>query len=85
MKKLGFLVMFLCMTATSAVAGSLFTSIEERTSHLKEQLAGNNSYHANLAREFAKIADEEKSQHDIDVARYFMNMAEEHAKLAGGK
>ncbi|OIO67092.1 MAG: hypothetical protein AUJ56_11005 [Zetaproteobacteria bacterium CG1_02_49_23] len=85
MKKLGFIAVLLCMAAMPAHANSLFASVEQRTALMKEQLAGNQSYDAYLAKEFARIALEEKDQHDIDVARYFMGLAETHASKAGGK
>jgi len=59
-------------------------SIESRTEALNAQLQGNNSYHAHLARELASVAQEERDQHDLNTARAFMNMAEEHAAQAGG-
>jgi len=59
-------------------------SIESRTEAINAQLQGNNSYQADLARELASVAQEEKDQHDVNVARTFMNMAEEHAAQAGG-
>ena len=61
-----------------------FDSVEDREARINEQLKGNNSYHAHLARELASIASIEKGQHDIGVARKFMDMAEEHAAQAGG-
>ncbi len=67
----------------AAFAG-IFDSIETRQANLEKQLAGNNSYHAWMARELAEVAVDEKSQHDLDVARKFMNMAESHAARAGG-
>ena len=59
-------------------------SIESRTEALNAQLQGNNSYHAYLARELASVAQEELGQHDLNTARAFMKMAEEHAAQAGG-
>jgi len=69
--------------ALPAAAFSL-DSVDDRAEALNAQLQGDSSYHANLARELADIASEEKSQHDTAVAREFMNMAEEHAEQAGG-
>ena len=85
MKKLGFITVLLCMSASPAFAGGFFTSIEQRADHMNAQLEGKNDYHAYLAKELADIAMEEKSQHDISVARYFMSMAEDHASQSGGK
>ncbi|EAU54804.1 hypothetical protein [Mariprofundus ferrooxydans] len=62
----------------------LFTSIEERSDAITAELQGNNNYHANLARELASIASEEKGQHDLGAARVFIKMAEEEAAKAGG-
>jgi len=59
-------------------------SIESRSESSNAQLQGNNSYHAQLARELASVAEEEKGQHDINTARTFMNMAEDNAAQAGG-
>ncbi|MDX8408395.1 MAG: hypothetical protein R8L58_08425 [Mariprofundaceae bacterium] len=66
-----------------AQAGA-FDSVDDRETRLNQQLQGNNSYHAHLARELASIASIEKGQHDIGVARKFMDMAEQHAARAGG-
>jgi hypothetical protein len=62
---------------------SWLIGVEERGEKLEAQLEGNNSYHAHLARELSAIASEEKSQHDIEAAREFIKMAEEHAAKAG--
>jgi hypothetical protein len=62
---------------------SLFTGVDERGTELEAQLEGNDSYHAHLARELSAIASDEKSQHDIEAARTFIKMAEEHAAKAG--
>ncbi|MFQ5345573.1 MAG: hypothetical protein ACE5DZ_06395 [Mariprofundus sp.] len=59
-------------------------SVETRAEALRAQLEGNNSYHAHLARELASFAEDEKGQHDIIVAKSFMNKAEEEAAKAGG-
>lgn len=67
----------------TAQAGA-FDSVEDREAQLNQQLKGNNSYHAHLARELAAVASAEKAQHDTGVARRFMDMAEEHAAKAGG-
>jgi len=60
-------------------------SVEDRAAALNAQLQGNNNYHAHLARELASFAEEEKGQHDITVARSFMEMAEKEAAKAGGE
>ncbi|MDQ6991856.1 MAG: hypothetical protein Q9M31_00135 [Mariprofundus sp.] len=62
---------------------SLFDSVDDRGDKITDQLQGNNSYHAHLAREFAMIASSEKSQHDLGVAKCFIKMAEEEAAKAG--
>ncbi len=84
MKKISLLAVAMLMCAGTASAGAWTDSVDERADALTSQLKGNNSYHAHLARELADVAMEEKSQHDIDVARAFMNKAEEHAAQAGG-
>lgn len=83
MKRLLFLAA-LCTAASPAMAGALFDSIEDRAEAVKQQVKGKNDYHAHLAREYAKVADEEKSQHDTGVARYFMTLAEQEAAKSGG-
>jgi len=77
------LTLSLLAFALPAQAGA-FSSVEDRQAQLNEQLKGNDSYHAHMARELAKVASDEKSQHDINVAKKFMDMAEEHAAQAGG-
>jgi len=68
-----------------AMAGLEFISIEDRAESINASLEGNHSYHAELAREFANIAEGEKAQHDLGVAKEFMKMAEDEAAKAGGK
>jgi len=70
--------------ALPASSAGFFTSIEDRADVMNAQLDGKNDYHANLARELADIAQEEKAQHDIGVAKEFMSMAEEYAAQSGG-
>ncbi len=72
------------MALSQAAYAGMFDSIETRQANMEKKLAGNNSYHAWMARELAEIAADEKSQHDLDVARKFMDMAESHAAMAGG-
>jgi len=81
--RLTILTFSLLAFALPAQAG-VFDSVDDREAQLNQQLQGNNSYHAHLARELASIASSEKSQHDIGVARKFMDMAEQHAAKAGG-
>jgi len=84
MKRLTLLAAAMLMCVGTASAGSWTDGVDGRADALEIQLKGNNSYHAHLAREFASIAMEEKSQHDICVARAFMAKAEECAAQAGG-
>ncbi|MDQ6998713.1 MAG: hypothetical protein Q9M17_08360 [Mariprofundus sp.] len=70
--------------AIPASSAGFFTSVESRADAMNEQLGDKNDYHANLARELADIAVEEKAQHDTSVAKAFMSMAEEHAAQSGG-
>jgi len=65
--------------ATLANAG-----VEDRATELHAQMKGQHNYHAYLARELANVAEAELGQHDINTARSFMEMAEEHAAKAGG-
>jgi len=75
----------LCLLALGAFSlPASAASIESRTEAINAQLQGNNSYHAHLARQLASVAQEEMDQHDLNVARTFMNMAEENAAQAGG-
>ena len=62
----------------------MFSTIDDRANHISAQLEGNNNYHAHLARELAKVAVEEKGQHDVTAALEFIRMAEAHADQAGG-
>ncbi|MBL1352247.1 MAG: hypothetical protein COA61_002765 [Zetaproteobacteria bacterium] len=81
MKQVSLYLIAMCMAASTASAAS----IEGRTASMESQLKGNHGYHAELARELASIASEEKYQHDTDVGKAFMRLAEEHAQKAGGK
>ncbi|MDQ6976371.1 MAG: hypothetical protein Q9M22_07395 [Mariprofundaceae bacterium] len=82
MKRL-FLLTALCCLATPAVAGVLFDSVEDRAAAVSQQVAGHHDYYAFLAIQFADIAEEEKSQHDIAVAKYFIGQAEQAAAKSG--
>jgi len=84
MKKISLLAAAMLMCAGSASAASFATGVEARADALDAQLKGNQSYEAHLARELANVATEEKSQHDIAVARAFMDEAETYAAKAGG-
>jgi len=83
-KKMSLLAVAMLLFAGSASAASFAVSVDERADALETQLKGNNTYKAHLARELAGVAVEEKSQHDITVARTFMSKAEEYAAQAGG-
>ncbi len=84
MKKLSLLAVAMLMCAGTASAASWNESVDDRADALKAQLKGDYSYKAHLAREFAGVAVEEKSQHDVQVAKAFMDKAEEYAAQAGG-
>ena len=84
MKQIMLLTAAMCLFAGSAGASGFGESVDDRAEALNAKLKGNNSYHAHLARELAGVAAEEKAQHDIEIARAFMDMAEEHAAQAGG-
>jgi len=77
-------IMTMFAFALPASSAGFSVGVDERSDVISAQLQGNNSYHAHLARELSDIAIEEKSQHDIDVAKAFMDMAEQHAAKAGG-
>jgi len=76
--------MAICLSVGTASAASWTVSVDDRADALNTNLKGNSSYEAHLARELASVAAEEKSQHDVQVAKSFMSMAEEHAAKAGG-
>jgi len=59
------------------------SSVDDRADAISQQLKGNHSYHAYLARNFADYASEELGQHDLKAARAFIKMAEEEAAQAG--
>jgi len=77
------IVLFLCTLFAFSMSASA-AGVEARSDALNAQLKGNHNYQADLARELADIATTEKYQHDINTARSFMQMAEEHAAKAGG-
>jgi len=77
------IILFLCALFAFSMTASA-AGVEERAEAVNAQLEGNNSYHAHLARELAGIAEAELGQHDINTARSFVAMAEEHAAQAGG-
>ncbi len=60
-------------------------SIEERADILRTQLKGHADYHAHLARELTTVAEAEKAQHDIRIAKIFMDMAEREASKSEGE
>jgi len=64
-------------------SATTFFSIDDRAETVNEQVKGNNSYQAHLARNFADFASEEVSQHDLRTARAFIQMAEDAAAQAG--
>jgi len=82
MKRL-FLLTALCLAATPAMAGAFFDSVEDRVAVIKADMQGHTDYNAYLAIELAKVADEEKSQHDTAVAKYFIGQAEQAAAKSG--
>ncbi len=80
------LILFLPLLAYSLPAeAGMLTGIDERQAYLEAPLQNKKDYHACLARELAMIASLEKGQHDTEVARRFMDMAEQHAGKAGGR
>jgi len=77
------ITLFLCALFAFSMSASA-AGVEERAEAVNAQLNGNNNYHAHLARELASIAEDEIGQHDLNAARAFMEMSEEHAAQAGG-
>jgi len=84
MKRLSLLAVAMCLSVGTASAADWTVSVDDRAEALNASLKGNSSYEAHLARELASVASEEKLQHDAQVAKAFMSMAEEHAAKAGG-
>jgi len=85
MKRL-FLLATLCCMAAPAMAGTFFNdSVEDRAAAINQQVAGHGDYYGYLAMQFANVAEEEKSQHDIAVAKYFIAKAEQAAAKSGAK
>jgi len=71
--------------ALLSFVGSASANIEDRVNAVKASVEGKHDYHANMARELATIADEEKSQNEPSVAGTFMKEAEKHASQARAK
>ncbi len=67
------------LVSTPAVAADWRMSVEERADALSARLRGVHDYHAYLALQYADVAVEERSQHDLPAARQFMAMAEREA------
>ena len=82
MKKIALFIFALASFSLSANAA--FLSVDDRAEAISAKLQGNNSYHAHLARQLADVASAEKAQHDLGVAKQFIQMAEEEAAKAGG-
>ncbi|MDQ6971445.1 MAG: hypothetical protein Q9M30_02230 [Mariprofundaceae bacterium] len=79
-----FIVAIALLTFPFTASASKFLSVDDRADIIKEELKGNNSYQAHLARKFASFASDEVSQHDLITAKAFIKMAEEAAVKAGG-
>ncbi len=76
-------LLLLCALLAYALPANA-ASVEERAEAVRAQTQGSDNYHAYLARELASVAEAEKGQHDITVARSFIEMAEKHAAMSGG-
>jgi len=86
MHRLLWIMPLMLVMVTPALAGPFGLtdkSIEERAQALETELAGKQDYHAHLARELAMVAREEKSQHDLPVAKTIMSLAEREAAKSG--
>jgi len=66
-------------------AGTANAGIESRAEAVNKQVQGKHDYHAQMAKELSAIAEDEKGQHEVSVAGAFMEAAEKHAQMAGGK
>lgn len=82
---MGILFLAFASPAFAGPLGLLDKSIEERAKAVNAQIAGQQNYHAYLAKELIIAAKAEKNQHDTKVAKAIMSLAEEHAAKAGGK
>ena len=79
------IILILTMFAFALPANAfLFEGVDDRARNIQTQLEGNESYDAHLARKLASVARAEKAQHDLEAARQFIKMAEEHAAKATG-
>lgn len=83
MKKTFLLALPLLAMTPAAQAGGL-DSVDDRAARVEDQTKGRHDYQAELARNLASIAQDELSQHDLNAARQFMNLAEQ-AAAKGGK
>ncbi len=77
-----FIIILLVFPFTAFAGG--FQSVDDRADTVSNNVKGNHSYQAHLARKFASFASEEVSQHDLLAAKAFIAMAEEAAAKAGG-
>ncbi len=73
----------LALCASPAAAG-VFDSVDDRAARVEAQVQGRHDYHAELARNLASIAQDEKAQHDGRAARQFMELAEQAAESGKG-
>jgi len=78
------LLLFTLFAFSLPAHAGMFSTIDDRANQISAQLQGNHTYHAELARQLANVALEEKSQHDTPAAMEFIRMAEDHAAQAGG-
>jgi len=82
---MGVVLLLLASPAFAGPLGLLDKSIEERADAVNTQIAGQQNYHAYLAKELITAAKAEKYQGDVKVAQAIMSVAEKHAVQAGGK
>ena len=80
-------LIFIFTILAFALPANAFTlqGVDERARKIHEQLEGNESYEAHLARKLASIARAEKAHPDLEGALLFIRMAEEHAAKAMGE
>jgi len=79
-----FIFLFTMLALALPANAFTFQSVDERARKIQEQLEGNQSYDACLARKLASIARAEKAHPDLESAHIFIRMAEEHAAKAMG-
>ncbi|MDX8413097.1 MAG: hypothetical protein R8J85_03330 [Mariprofundales bacterium] len=77
------LLAIMLLASLPASAADWKVSVDDRADALAAQLKEAHDYHAYLALQYADKAVDERSQHDLVVAKQFMAMAEREAAKVG--